>query len=548
MHFSDVTESVEAEHALAVSERRFEAMVRNSNDFIVVADGSMRTRYLSEAFGRLLGYDPAEFIGLEWGEGIPGEHGRRCGARSAAVVENPARSCGCRSASRTLRWLGVARVGPFEPPRRPRIHGIIGNFRDVTEQRHLIRELETVRRVPVARVLVHTGLFEEDSTNGSDARQRALGRDHRHARGRGPGLRVAQLPAPRGPPEDLGLEMHRERVVRRLRIRRPDGEVRWIDVRSVVLPPDEQGTIKRSAASRTSPSSSMPRRRTNDWSTSSTSPTTSSSSWAGRRADLPERRRSRAFGLDDASYGAARGIGLAAATELGRCSSTRWPSHDPLLDVDRGALVRAPDGSSRPMSMQVLIHSDEQGQFEFFSAVLHDISERKAARVTGSPTRPPTTRSPACPTGRCCSTGSSRRSTGRAARQAGVVAVLFLDLDHFKVVNDSLGHGLGDRLLVAIAERLQTAVRPGDTVARFGGDEFVVLCEDLGRPATTPSRSPSGSTTPSADRSSSTAPRCSSACSIGIAFPDETEADPETLIRDADAAMYQAKERARPAG
>src|SRR3712207_9455601 len=58
-------------------------------------------------------------------------------------------------------------------------------------------------------------------------------------------------------------------------------------------------------------------------------------------------------------------------------------------------------------------------------------------------------------------------------------SVMFLDIDNFKLVNDSLGHETGDRLLRAIAPRISEALRPSDTVARFGGDEFVVLCEEV---------------------------------------------------------------------
>ena len=79
-----------------------------------------------------------------------------------------------------------------------------------------------------------------------------------------------------------------------------------------------------------------------------------------------------------------------------------------------------------------------------------------------------------------------------AARRKTSVAVLFLDLDRFKLVNDSLGHTAGDDLLRLLAGRLSEALRPGDTVARFGGDEFCIICDDLAPAPPWRSRSRSG--------------------------------------------------------
>jgi diguanylate cyclase (GGDEF)-like protein/PAS domain S-box-containing protein len=130
------------------------------------------------------------------------------------------------------------------------------------------------------------------------------------------------------------------------------------------------------------------------------------------------------------------------------------------------------------------------------------------------------------------------------ARTAGGVAVLLLDIDNFKLVNDSLGHGCGDELLMEIAPRLMGALRPGDTIARLGGDEFVVLLEDIsgtrdavlvaeriGAALDVPFRLAGGEHFAKA--------------SLGIAIAEGEDTAPASLIRDADSAMYQAKGRGR---
>jgi diguanylate cyclase (GGDEF)-like protein/PAS domain S-box-containing protein len=128
------------------------------------------------------------------------------------------------------------------------------------------------------------------------------------------------------------------------------------------------------------------------------------------------------------------------------------------------------------------------------------------------------------------------------SRRTGDVVVVLLDIDNFKLVNDSLGHEAGDELLIKIAPRLVSAMRPGDTVARLGGDEFVVLIEGLADPA---------GVTMIAERIISAlqvpfklaAGEHFATASLGIAIAGPEAKRPASLIRDADAAMYEAKSR-----
>jgi diguanylate cyclase (GGDEF)-like protein len=136
------------------------------------------------------------------------------------------------------------------------------------------------------------------------------------------------------------------------------------------------------------------------------------------------------------------------------------------------------------------------------------------------------------------------QALARIGRRDGAVSVLFCDLDHFKVVNDSLGHSVGDEVLIEVARRLRAVVREPDTVARFGGDELVVLCEEV----------------PTTAGAVELAERLQQAVaepivlggrtlhltvSIGVVVVDRPGARPEELIRDADAAMYGAKQSGR---
>src|SRR5581483_1065937 len=128
-----------------------------------------------------------------------------------------------------------------------------------------------------------------------------------------------------------------------------------------------------------------------------------------------------------------------------------------------------------------------------------------------------------------------------AERDARGVAVLFLDLDRFKTVNDTLGHAFGDQLLKATAERITAVVRRGDTVARLGGDEFAVVL-----PEVTNEHAPD--LVASKIQSAMSAPfvlegqEVHVSCSIGVAVHPEDAGGRQALLRAADAAVYHAKQ------
>jgi diguanylate cyclase (GGDEF)-like protein len=123
----------------------------------------------------------------------------------------------------------------------------------------------------------------------------------------------------------------------------------------------------------------------------------------------------------------------------------------------------------------------------------------------------------------------------------GDLAVLFIDLDDFKTVNDSLGHAAGDELLISVASRLRACLRPEDVVARLGGDEFAVMVQD-GRDAEEAAATVAGRIMNAFDMPLTVGADSVAVCvSVGIATSQARDASAEELIRDADVAMYKAK-------
>ena len=200
--------------------------------------------------------------------------------------------------------------------------------------------------------------------------------------------------------------------------------------------------------------------------------------------------------------------------------------------------LKATDGAVSTYHWTGAVLENEQGHLVGLTVSGRDISERKAleGELAHQAFHDPLTTLP----NRALFLDRLQHAVARLTRDGRHFAVLFVDLDRFKVINDSLGHGVGDRLLIDVSRRLQSCVRPGDTVARLGGDEFGMLLEDID--TTAPAQVV-------ADRIADTLQHpfllegreVFITASIGLALTEAGDLRPESILRDADMAMYRAK-------
>jgi diguanylate cyclase (GGDEF)-like protein/PAS domain S-box-containing protein len=259
--------------------------------------------------------------------------------------------------------------------------------------------------------------------------------------------------------------------------------------------------------------------------------------------------------LTEVNPSLARLLGRPAEALLGRTLFDITAPAQRAAALQACRALRADGGCSRQDSrfvhadghvMDVIVHAslvaDGSGRPDHVIMHVEDVSERTALQakleqqalhdsLTGLPNR-------------AMILGRLEQAVAQRNRDGSCLALLFVDIDGFKEINDELGHAAGDRVLTTLAERLRSSVRPGDTVARYGGDEFVVLCE---RTASAEAQIVAERLVAAAAEPLDGAPRMvATSASVGLVVADGPRpADAEDLVRDADAAMYEAKRRGR---
>ncbi|MEY2570649.1 MAG: hypothetical protein QOE63_999 [Acidimicrobiaceae bacterium] len=459
----DVTERMEAEQAVAQSERRFRALVHDSSDVIVLADDSGRLLYASPAAEQRFGIDPADmpvdptvFDRIHPDDQV---HAHRVFARWRRGDDVPAAALRMGMGNGGWRWYEFVGTNRLEDPD---VAGIVINGTDITERRladELLADetaiLEAIARgVDLHEVLAAVAVMVERNVAGARCSVGVIGVDN-----------VIRHPAA---PSLSG------KVVALLDLVPPDSELG-----RAVRRGGGHGVFRRL--------------------------------------------------VDDHRWGE-----LAAAVHReGLAACWTWPVVAPSRGELLGLLTifmtddRAPLSVERPLfarAQHLAAIAIERARFEarLEHQALHD-------SLTGLPNR-------------TLLLDRIEQALATCRRAGQLAAVLFVDLDRFKVINDSLGHAAGDRLLEEVAERFSADVRAGDTIGRFGGDEFVVLAyvgsekeavavaERLADSLEVPFEVGGAEVVVT--------------CSIGIALADGRR-DPEALVRDADAAMYRAKEEGR---
>jgi diguanylate cyclase (GGDEF)-like protein/PAS domain S-box-containing protein len=475
----DVTDRVQIEDQLRASERRFRAVVQHASDVVTVADASGAIVYTSPSMERLLGYAPDELLGTQTRDLM---HPDDVAGVEHAVTEQfmsggPEEPIEYRLRHRDGSWRVVeGRITKLLD--EPGIEGIVGTNRDITEQIETEAALRLTRErfenlVRHSSDLVSIADAEGVITYISPSVTRLLGYAPEEVTGseRQPLIDPADVPRVAAAITDH-RDPHAEPKLVEYRARHRDGSWRVFEgmTTNLLHEPSIAGFVTnarditlRHAAEQKAHQLTEVLERSNE--VVVLSEPSGAMVYANRRAR-------EFFGIDDAKN----------VADLSTMESRERLRTEIMPFVRRHGLwtgeleMRAGQSTEVPMIATLQAHR-ENDEIVLISTIAHDITELKKTqhRLHHEATHDSLTGLP----NRALFNEVAEQALSRAARDAATTAVMFLDLDCFKDVNDSLGHDAGDRLLVEVARRLRVAVRAGDLIARLGGDEFCVLCERI---------------------------------------------------------------------
>ena len=557
----DITERKEVESVVKESEERFRSLVQNTSDIITIVDADGTIRYVSPAVERAMGYKPEEQVGTNVIGSVHPDDREQAANTFAEVLKRPGLhpSLEFRVPHKDGSWRFLEHV-VNNLLDDPTVGGVVITSRDVTERKEAerkLREAEQRYRALVEKVPAVVYIQEIGSPDSaiymSPQIETLTGYSPEDCKD--PDLRWGMV----HPDDREWLQAEDERTGKQgevftteYRVVHRDGRTKWVRNQSVMVEDEVSGTHY----------------------------------WQGFMLDITERktfeealeqlnrRHERVlksagegiFGLDlegNATFvnpAAARMTGWEAEELVGR------PQHEVLHHTKRDGSpyprdecpiqAALEDGTTHSRNDEVFWRKDgtnfpveymsspilQDGEVVGAVVTFKDITERKAleAQLHHQAFYDPLTGLP----NRALFMDRLEHASIRANRRESSVAVLFADLDNFKVTNDSLGHKIGDELLKAVAERLKTCLRPEDTAARLGGDEFTILVEDVA----------------SVDEGVQIAERIADVLqppftlegqevfittSIGIALNISTQERAEDLLRHADLAMYRAKHRGK---
>ena len=543
---TDVTARRETEQVLIASEQRFRAVVQNATDVVNISNVDGIMTYLSPSVERMLGFTPEELVGTQARDLLHPDDLARVEesvvAQWAAGTEDEPLRYRVRHRNGSWRIVNALFVNLFD---EPSLNGVVSTMWDVTKRVEAEAALAETRGRFAALARHATDLVTVSNADGvvtyvSPSVKAILGYEPAELEG----TEAALLPHPDDLPALLDavmadLEAGTEPQVLTYRALHKDGSWRTLEGVSQNLLDDQdvQGVVTNARDVTESRAAELKAAQlTAVLEASDEVVVISDPDGSVVYANQIARRL---LGPDDHHH----------VTELASPES-RERLRTEIMPIVRekgvwsGELeLLGNDGVGVPVAGTIQAHRDEHGALELVSTIAHDISELKAAqrRLEHEATHDALTGLP----NRVFFLEIGERALARAARACGPLGVLFLDLDGFKLVNDGLGHDIGDQLLAQLALRLRDAVRLGDTVARLGGDEFVVLCEHPGSEKEMLDLAHRVIAVLSEPFRFEGVHDVQVGGSVGIAYGGDLQAGISALIREADVALYQAKHDGR---